>query len=95
MGQQYDNVWDALSDTPEEARNLTMRSDLMIALSEHLKARGLSQAEAAEILDVTQPRISDLMNSKIDRFSLDTLINLADRAGLPVSLRIGDDEVVA
>ena len=46
------------------------------------------------MLDVTQPRISDLMNSKLDRFSLDTLINLADRAGLPVSLRIGDDEVV-
>jgi hypothetical protein len=35
------------------------------------------------------------MNGKLDRFSLDTLINLADRAGPPVSLRIGDDEVVA
>ena len=85
MGQQYDNVRDAPSDTPEEARNLTMRSDLMIALSEHLKARGLSQAEAAEMLDVTQPRIPDLMKSKLDRFSLEALINLADGAGLPVS----------
>ena len=86
--QEFANVWDALSDTPEEAANMTMRSDLMIAIQQKVRGWDLTQAEAARRLGVTQPRLNDLLRSKIDKFSLDTLIALAIHAGIKVRLDI-------
>jgi len=86
--QEFANVWDALSDTPEEAANMTMRSDLMIAIQQKVRGWDLTQAEAARRLGVTQPRLNDLLRSKIDKFSLDTLIALAVHAGIKVRLDI-------
>jgi len=86
--QEFANVWDALSDTPEEAANMTMRSDLMIAIQQKVRGWNLTQAEAARRLGVTQPRLNDLLRSKIDKFSLDTLIALAVHAGIKVRLDI-------
>ena len=51
-------------------------------LSNVIQKRGMTQAEAAELFGVTQPRISDLMRGKIDLFSLDTLMNMASTAGM-------------
>jgi predicted XRE-type DNA-binding protein len=48
----------------------------------------LTQADAARRLQVTQPRISDLMRGKINRFSLDTLVAMSTMAGMEVDLRI-------
>ena len=50
----------------------------------------LSQSEAAKLLGVTQPRISDLMRGKIELFGLDTLVNMIGAAGLHVEMRISD-----
>jgi predicted XRE-type DNA-binding protein len=86
--QRFENVWDALEDTPEEAENLKLRSALMIALKSHLTSREISQAAAAKLFNVTQPRVSDLMRGKINMFSLDALVNMATAAGLQVELRI-------
>ncbi|WP_322051059.1 helix-turn-helix domain-containing protein [Paraburkholderia bannensis] len=95
--QTFDNVWDALEDTPEVAQNMTLRYDLMIALEEHIKRNKLTQAQAAALFGVTQPRVSDLVRGKIELFSLDVLINMAVAAGMKIELRItprgphGDD----
>ena len=86
--QEYTNVWDALTDTPEESANMTMRSNLLIALQRKVKSWEVTQAEAARRLGVTQPRLNDLLRSKIDKFSLDMLINLAIHAGISVRLDI-------
>jgi predicted XRE-type DNA-binding protein len=86
--KRYASVWDAIEDTPAEAENMKLRSALMIALKEHIKGKGWTQAEAAERLGVTQPRVSDLMRGKIDLFGLDTLVNLATVAGLKVQMRV-------
>ena len=86
--QEYANVWDALTDSPEESANMTMRSNLLIALQQKVKSWEVTQAEAARRLGVTQPRLNDLLHSKIDRFSLDKLINLAIHAGISVRLDI-------
>ena len=51
-------------------------------------ARGLTQAEAAKVLHVTQPRISDLTRGKIDRFSIDTLVEMLSRAGADVTFKV-------
>ena len=86
--QEYANVWDALTDTPEESANMTMRSNLLIALQQKVKSWEMTQAEAARRLGVTQPQLSELLRSKIDKFSLDMLINLAIHAGISVRLDI-------
>jgi predicted XRE-type DNA-binding protein len=86
--QSFDNVWDALSDTPAEAASMTMRSELLIAVDQRVRGWNITQAKAAQRLGVTQPRLNDLLRGKIDRFSLDTLIDLATRAGLSVRIDI-------
>jgi predicted XRE-type DNA-binding protein len=83
-------VWDAIEDTPAAAENLKLRSALMIALKEQIERQGWTQAEVARRLGVTQPRMSDLMRGKIDRFGLDTLVNMAVTAGLHVEMRIAE-----
>ena len=86
--QKFASVWDALEDTSAEAENMKLRSKLMMALKEHLTRNGLSQAEAAKLLGVTQPRVSDLMRGKINLFGLDALVNMATAAGLQVEMRV-------
>jgi len=82
------NVFSDLGFSAAEARNLQMRSQLMTALRKFVEKEGLTQAETARRLKVTQPRVSDLMRGKISRFSLDTLVTMSGDAGLEVDLRI-------
>lgn len=86
--EQFKSVWDAIEDTPEEAENMKLRSALMSALKEHITSTGLSQAQAAKLFGITQPRISDLMRGKINLFGLDALVNMVAAAGLNVEMRI-------
>ncbi|HVL07890.1 MAG TPA: helix-turn-helix domain-containing protein [Burkholderiaceae bacterium] len=86
--QQFASVWDAIEDTPEAAENMKLRSILMMALTNHITRTGMSQAQAAEVLGVTQPRVSDLMRGKINLFGLDALVNMATAAGLHIEMRI-------
>src|SRR2546422_433536 len=79
------NVFRDLGFDAEEAENLKIRADLMIQLTKRIEARGLTQATAAKLLGVTQPRISDLMRGKIDRFSIDSLVQMLGHAGARVS----------
>ena len=86
--QRFASVWDAIEDTPEEAENMRLRSILMMALKNHLTGTGMSQAQAAKLLGVPQPRVSDLMRGKINLFGLDALVNMATAAGLQIELRV-------
>jgi len=86
--QVFPSVWDALEDKPAAAENMKLRSTLMIAISEAVTAWHLSQTEAARRLNVTQPRLNDLLRGRIAKFSLDTLVALAGRAGLAVRLDV-------
>jgi len=58
--QRFASVWDAIEDTPADAENMKLRSTLMMALKNHLTRTEMSQAQAATLFGVTQPRISDL-----------------------------------
>jgi predicted XRE-type DNA-binding protein len=88
--KHFANVWDAVEDTPAQAENMKLRSALIMALKDHITRAGLSQSEAAKLLGVTQPRISDLMRGKIDLFGLDTLVNMIGAAGLQVEMRVSN-----
>jgi len=84
----YQSVWDALEPDPVKAENLKLRSSLMLALTRHIKAKALTQAQAAKVFGVTQPRVSNLIHGKIDLFGLDMLVKMATAAGLRVTLRV-------
>jgi predicted XRE-type DNA-binding protein len=85
--KKYESVWDAI-ESADEAENMKLRAKLMRAIIRHIEKRGLSQAAAAKLMGVTQPRISDLVRGKIDLFSIDMLINMASAVGLHVDLKI-------
>jgi predicted XRE-type DNA-binding protein len=78
----FESVWDAIADTPQEAASMKARSKLMMELSEIISTRKLRQKDAAALLGVTQPRISDLLRGKIHLFSLDMLMDMASTAGM-------------
>jgi predicted XRE-type DNA-binding protein len=86
--ERYASVWDAIEDDPAVAENLKLRSSLMVALKRRIQREGLTQAQAAKLLGVTQPRISNLMRGKINAFSLDLLVGMATAAGLRVTIRV-------
>ena len=82
------SVWDAIEDSPQTSVSMKVRSAVMIELSEYIETHGLTQAQAADLLGVTQPRISDLMRGKINLFSLDMLLNMASAVGMSPVLKI-------
>lgn len=83
--QEFDSVWDALEPDPIKAEVLKLQATLLIRLQEYLKEQGLTQKLAAKKLGVTQPRISEVMRGKLSLLGLNTLIEMAIRAGLEVS----------
>ncbi|MGB7158005.1 MAG: helix-turn-helix transcriptional regulator [Tepidisphaeraceae bacterium] len=83
------NVFLDLGYSPEEAANLRARSELMMQVHKEIKRRELTQARAARLFGVTQPRISDLIRGKIGRFSVDMLIGMLGRAGVDVQITVG------
>ena len=88
--QEFANVWDAIADTPEEAANLTLRSELMDEIESIIKEGGWTQAEAEKRCGVTQPRINDLLRGRIARFSIDALVNIASALGRKVRVSLED-----
>jgi predicted XRE-type DNA-binding protein len=86
--QSFENVFDALMDSPEEAANMAMRSDLLRAIRKVVEGWSLSQTAAASRLGISQPRLNDLLKNRINKFSLDALVTLATRAGLALHLDV-------
>lgn len=82
------NVFHDMDFDAEEAASLKIRADLMIEISGIIKRRRLTQAAAARLLGVTQPRVSDLVRGKIDLFSIDMLVDMISRAGGTVQLAV-------
>ena len=79
--ETFDSVWDAVSDTPEQAENMRIRAELVTIINNWIEQQGFSQASA---LGVTQPRISELARGKIQIFSIDKLITMMAHAGLHI-----------
>jgi predicted XRE-type DNA-binding protein len=84
----FRSVWDALADSPEQAANLRVRADLMRRIADFITAKGWTQVEVAERCGVSQPRINDLMNGRLSRFSLDALVNIAAALGFRVKVSL-------
>jgi predicted XRE-type DNA-binding protein len=88
MTKSSGNVFADLGFGPDEAQNLLLRSQTMMAVANWYSASGLTQAMAAKALGITQPRLNQVLKGKINEFSLDALVNMATRAGMRVGLTI-------
>jgi len=86
--QRFVSVWDAIEDTTEAVENMKLRSLLMTALKNHIVHAAMSQAQAAELFEVTQPRVADLVRGKINLFGVDALVNMVTKAGLRIEMQI-------
>lgn len=82
------NVFEDLGFDQEEARNLKIRTRLMVSLRRFIDDSDMTQVEAAELFGVTQPRISDLVNRKVEKFTIDTLVNMHVAAGMDVHIEV-------
>lgn len=80
------NVFEDLGFSPGEAKNLLLRAQLMSKIRSEV--RGMTQAQAAKRFGVSQPRINDVLRGKIEKFSLDALVNMLAAAGLRVEMRV-------
>ncbi len=86
----FEDVFDALADTPAEAANLKARADLLAAVVKRVKSWEMPQEAAAARLGITRPRLNDLLRGKLGKFSLDALVNLTGAAGLTLEFKIGE-----
>ncbi|WP_028388930.1 helix-turn-helix domain-containing protein [Legionella fairfieldensis] len=86
--EKYENVWDAISDTPGEAANLQAKAELMRQIVAIIKKQDWTQVEAAKHCGVTQPRMNDMLRGRISRFSLDALVNIAAAIGQRVHIEL-------
>jgi len=87
---RYQNIFDALESDPAIAENLKIRSRLMNELTRYVDGRGLNQRETSDLFEVSQPRISDLVRGKIERFTIDMLVNMLARTGKHIDIKVSD-----
>jgi predicted XRE-type DNA-binding protein len=86
--RRYASVWDAIEPTASQAASMKARAELMIAIRKIVDGWSLTQAAAAKRLGITQPRLNDLLRGRIDKFSLDALVDLAAQSGLAIKVKI-------
>ena len=84
----FSSVWNAITDTQEQAANLRARAELMRKIAAIVKDSGWTQSEAAKRCGVTQPRINDLLRGRVSRVSLDALVNIATAIGRKVHVEL-------
>ena len=82
------NVFLDIGFSKAEAENLKLRAELMMRIEDFYRKSRLTQGAAARALGIGQPRLNDLLRGKIDRFSLDALVNMLGHAGMRVELKV-------
>lgn len=87
MTRSTGNVFRDVGFDRAQAENLRLRAELMIEIKKLIAARELTQAQAAKLFDVSQPRVSDLVRGKIELFTIDVLVNMLARAGRQVVIQ--------
>jgi len=75
--ENFESVWDAISDTPEQAANLRARAELMQKIAAIVNERGWTQTEAAKHCGMKHSSINDLLRGRVSRFCLDALVRIA------------------
>ena len=88
MPQEFNSVWDAIEPDRVQAANLKLRSSLMMEISEYVRQSGLTQAEAAKKLGTTQPRLNDVLKGRIEKCTVDRLVNMLAAVGYRIDMTV-------
>ena len=92
MNQEWEEgseiVFKDLGFSESEAEHLMIRSRLMIEVERFVERSKLSQREAAKKLGITQPRLNDLLQGKIQKFSIDALVRMLSKVGIHVDVHV-------
>jgi predicted XRE-type DNA-binding protein len=88
LTKSSENVFVDCGFPPSEAESLRIRAKLMMALTDYIQERRITQSRAARIMGVSQLRISSLVRGRIGLFTIDTLVNMVTAAGLKVDVDI-------
>jgi predicted XRE-type DNA-binding protein len=88
------NIFEEIGFDKAEADNLRIRSALMREIVNYINMNNLSQKKAAEVFGVNQPRISDLVRGKINKFTIDILVTMLSSVDIPVAVVI-DNRIAA
>ena len=83
-----ENVFKELGFPETEAEHLMIRSRLMLEVERFVERSKLSQREAAKMLGITQPRLNDLLQGKIQKFSIDALVKMLSKVGIHVNVHV-------
>ena len=86
--RSFKSIWDAIEPSRAQAANMKARAETMIAIEKAVSKWRLTQAATAKRLGLTQPRLNDLLRGRINKFSLDALVNIAMAAGLEVRVAV-------
>ena len=87
----YESPFHAV-ETPQEASKSALKADIMIMIRDIIERNGWAQKKAAEILGIKQTRVSDVVNGKIEKFTLDALIGMLDQLGFRTKFKFGSLE---
>ena len=82
------NVFADLGFAPDEAAKLKIKAYLMMQLDEWIKAEHLKQEDAAHVLQVSRPRVSDVIRGKTNKFTIDALVDMLERVGKRVTVQV-------
>ncbi len=85
--ERFASVWDAIEETPGKAETMQFRSALLRAVRDRIAELELTRNEAAKRLGVTQGRVSELMQGRVDVFSSERLLEMVVRVGLRVEVK--------
>lgn len=90
--ETFDNIFDALCESPAESASMTARTDILLVIRERVRGWNMPQEQAAARLGLTRPRLNDLLRGKLDKFSLDALFNIAAAAGFKPQVQLAEAE---
>ena len=82
------NIFEELGFDKAEAEKLKIKAQLMCQISEWIKEKKLKQEEASKLLQVTRPRISDVIRGRTSKFTIDALVDMLERAGKHVTVQV-------
>ena len=88
-----ENIYRDLGFPEAESVNLLARAELMMTIEKTIKEKGLTQSEAAKLLGVSQPRLSDLYKGKLEKFTIDMLVKWLSKLGKQVTISVTDQDV--
>ena len=88
MDEKFESIFDAIAGSSGEALNMKLRADLILEIRKRIEIEDWTQVETAKLLGISQPRVSELLNGKLSKFSLDSLVNMLATLGGNIKLKV-------